>query len=62
MRTVSSAGIFRFFAADVFLSTALRDESIGLEHVDDGIWNVIYYTTLLAKFSERSGELIGEIL
>jgi transposase InsO family protein len=62
VRTVSSAGTFRFKDLDVFISTALRDNSIGLEQVDDGIWNVVYYTTLLAKLSERSGELIGDML
>jgi putative transposase len=62
VRTVSRAGTFRLKDTDVFLSTALRDQLIGLEPVDDGIWNVVYYTTLLAKLSDRSGELIGEIL
>ena len=62
VRSVSSAGAFRLKDDDVFISTALRGEDIGLEQVGDGIWNVVYYTTLLAKLDERTGELTGEIL
>lgn len=61
VRTVSSAGTFRLKDTDIFISTALRDEPIGLEQVDDGIWNIVYYTTLLAKLDQRTGELLGEI-
>jgi len=62
VRAVSSAGTFRLKQHEPFLSTALRDEVIGLEEVGDGIWNVVYYTTLLAKLDERTGEMTGDIL
>lgn len=59
---VSSTGHFRLKRAEHYLSTALRDELIGLEEVDDGVWNIVYYSTLLAKIDERTGELTGHIL
>jgi transposase InsO family protein len=62
VRTVNAAGNIRLRDRDIFLSTALTGESIALEEVDDGIWNVVYYTTLLAKLNERVGEITGDVL
>jgi putative transposase len=42
VRRVSSAGTFRLHNGQQFLSQALNDEMIGLEEVQDGIWNVLY--------------------
>ncbi len=42
-----------------FLSNALANEHIGLEEVDDGIWNIVYYTTLLGRIDERDGIITG---
>ena len=38
---------------------ALNGERIGLEAIDDGIWNIIYYTTLLGRLDERTGKVTG---
>ena len=62
VQAVSSAGTVRLKQHAPFLSTALRDELIGLEEVGDGVWNLVYYTTLLAKIDERIGEITGDIL
>ena len=43
VRRVSSAGTFRLHNGQQFLSQALNNEMIGLEEVQDGVWNVIYY-------------------
>lgn len=32
---------------------------IGLEEGQDGIWNVIYYETLLGRFDERTRTMTG---
>lgn len=58
---ISSAGTFRLKGAHHHLSTALRDELVGLEEVGDGVWNIVYYTTLLAKIDERTGAMTGHI-
>jgi transposase InsO family protein len=62
IRPVNAAGNIRLRHRDIFLSTALTGEEIGLEEVDDGIWTVVYYTTLLAKIDERVGEITGDML
>lgn len=59
VRRVSRAGTFRLHARQPFLSQALRDEYIGLEEVDDGIWNIVYYETLLGKIDERTLLITG---
>lgn len=59
VRRVSAAGTFRLKAKQPFLSNALADESIGLEEVGDGVWNLVYYRTLLGKIDERTGQITG---
>jgi transposase InsO family protein len=59
VRRVSSAGTFRLHAQQPFLSQVLRGEDIGLEEVGDGIWNIVYYSTLLGKIDERSRQITG---
>jgi putative transposase len=52
-RLVSTAGCFRFKKHVVFLSQALKQEWIGLEEVEDGIWSLHFYDVLLARLDER---------
>ena len=59
VRRVSHCGTFRLHSAQPFLSNALRDEHIGLEEVDDGVWNIVYYSTLLGKIDERTLLITG---
>jgi putative transposase len=59
IRRVSTAGTFRLQSCQPFLSHALGGEDIGLEEVGDGIWNMVYYTTLLGKIDERTSRITG---
>jgi hypothetical protein len=59
VRRVSHAGCFRLKARQPFLSNALSYEHIGLEEVGDGIWNIVYYDTLLGKIDERTLTITG---
>ena len=59
VRRVSAAGTFRLKAKQPFLSHALADEPIGLEEVGDGLWNIVYYCTLLGRIDERTGRITG---
>ena len=59
IRRVSNCGTFRLQHAQPFLSNALRDQNIGLEEVDDGIRNIVYYNTLLGKIDERTLLITG---
>ena len=59
VRRVSNAGEFIINGCHRFLSQALKGEYIGLEAVEDGIWNIIYYTTLLGRLDECTGQVTG---
>jgi putative transposase len=59
VRRVSTAGTFRLHSQQPFLSQTLTGEDIGLEEVGDGIWNIVYYRTLLGKIDERSLLMTG---
>jgi transposase InsO family protein len=59
VRRVSAAGTFRLNSMQPFLSNALADQYIGLEEVGDGVWNLVYYRTLLGKIDERTGQITG---
>jgi putative transposase len=56
-RRIGSGGIFKFRGHTPFLTHALEGRDIGLEEVTDGIWNIVYYRTVLARLDERSGEI-----
>ena len=59
VRRVSHAGTFRLKSWQPFLSNALADESIGLEEVGDGVWNIVYYKTILGRIDERTRKITG---
>ena len=59
IRRVSTAGTFRLQSRQPFLSHALDGEDIALEEVGDGIWNIVYYSTLLGKIDERTSDITG---
>jgi transposase InsO family protein len=59
VRRVSNAGTFRLHSGQQFLSQALNGEYVGLEEVQDGIWNIIYYDTLLGRFDEHTHTITG---
>jgi hypothetical protein len=46
-------------ATDAAISHALKGDNIGLEAIDDGLWNILYYNTLLGRLSERTGKISG---
>ena len=59
IRRVSNAGEFKIGAQHRFLSQALKGDHIGLEAIDDGLWNIVYYNTLLGRLDERTGKITG---
>ena len=59
VRRVSTNGTFSWGGRPFFLSETLRGEDIGLEEVADGLWNLVYYQTLLGRIDVRSGQLTG---
>ena len=59
VRRVSHAGTFRFHSDQLFLTQALNGEHIGLEEVEDGLWNLLYYDTLLGRLDEHNLTITG---
>ena len=59
IRRISTGGSFSWHGRALFVSETLRGEDIGLEEVADGIWNLVYYRTLLGRIDVRSGHLTG---
>jgi hypothetical protein len=59
VRRISNGGTFRLHSGQYFLSQALNGEYVGFEEVQDGVWNIVYYTTLLGRFDERTHRITG---
>jgi hypothetical protein len=59
IRRVSTAGTFRLQSRQPFIRHTLSGEDIGVEEIDDGIWNIVYYSTLLGKIDERTSNMTG---
>ena len=56
---MSQCGTFRLHSGQIFLSQALNGEDIGLEQIQDGVWNILYYDTLLGRFDEQTKAITG---
>ena len=59
IRRVSRAGTVRLFSTQVFLSHSLADDDIALEEVDDGLWTILFYQSLIGRFDQRTGIITG---
>jgi transposase InsO family protein len=56
-RLVSRNGGFRWASLRVPLSHVLAEQYVGLEEVDDGIWDVYFGTVLLGQMDERTSRV-----
>jgi len=59
IRRVCARGAFRLKSGRFFLAKALAGEDLGLEEVDDGIWNIVFYNTLLGRIDRETGTITG---
>jgi putative transposase len=57
-RFVSRNGCFRWKNDAIFISQTLNDEYIGLETIDDGIFDVYYCTVRIGRFYEKTLQVI----
>jgi putative transposase len=57
IRRVSRGGTISWSGQLVFLSQVLRGEDVALEEIADDCWNIVYYTTLLARWDGRTQRL-----
>jgi len=53
VKTITTAGTFRFGKRIVYLANALTNQRIGMEETDDGLWQLRFRSVLLATFDER---------
>lgn len=60
IRRISACGAFRLQSGQYFLSNALKGEDIGMEEIDDGVWNIVYYNTILGRIDRKTGRITGQ--
>ena len=53
VKRITNAGTFRFKKRLLFIANALKQHTIGLEEVDDGIWSIHFCRVLLGRVDER---------
>jgi len=53
IKRVTNAGTFRFKNRLLFIANALKQNLIGLEETENGIWSIYLCNVLLARFDER---------
>lgn len=56
-RQVRTAGQMKWKGKNVYITTALAGERIGLEPIEDGLWMVYFATQPLGLFDERKGQV-----
>lgn len=59
VRRVSAVGTISLDGRQPFLSRVLHGQDVGLEEVADGIWNIVYYRTLLGRLDARTRRITG---
>ena len=59
VRFVCNAGTFRFRNRLLFIANALKQHSIGLEEIEDGLWSIYFGQVLLARLDERDFVIRG---
>ena len=53
VKRITNAGTFRFKRKLLFIANSLKQHTIGLEEVDDGIWSIHFCRVLLGRLDER---------
>lgn len=57
VRRVRSGGTIKFRGRVPFLSEVLEGDDVALDEVTDGVWNIVYYHTVLGRFDEHTGTI-----
>jgi hypothetical protein len=53
VKRITNAGTFRLKHKLLFLANPLKQQLVGLDETDDGIWSIYFGTVLLGKVDER---------
>jgi putative transposase len=57
VRRIRRGGDVKFRGRAPFVTHALAGADIGLEEITDGVWNIVYYRTVLGRLDERTGRI-----
>jgi transposase InsO family protein len=57
VRKVSRAGTVRLFTTQFFVATPLREQRIGFEEIDDGLYDVYFCFYLIGRYDSHKGKL-----
>ncbi len=52
-KRVTNAGTIRLKQRLLFIANSLKQQIVGLEEVDDGVWSIYFCNVLLARVDER---------
>jgi transposase InsO family protein len=52
-RRITKIGVFTWKQRQIFITEAVRNETLGFEHIADGLWSVFFGDVLLGRFSEQ---------
>ena len=50
---MTNAGTIRFKKRLLFIANSLKQQVLGLEEVEDGVWSIYFCNVLLARVDER---------
>jgi transposase InsO family protein len=59
VKRVTNAGTFRLKHKLLFIANSLKQNYIGLEEINDGIWSIYFGTVLLGRIDEREMRIYG---
>ena len=57
VRRISPKGALRWRKSSIFVSEVLQAEPVGLEEIEDGVWDVYFCDQLLGRFDEREDRI-----
>lgn len=58
-RLVSTTGQIKWHTEEVFVSQVLQGQQVGLEEIDDDLWDIHFGPAVLARFDGRTHRLLG---
>lgn len=58
-RRITKIGVFRWHRKQIFVTEALRNETLGLEWIADGLWSVFFGDVLLGRFDEENSQFLA---
>jgi hypothetical protein len=57
VRRVSRAGTIRVFHNQIFVSNTLHEDYVGLEEVDDGVYDLFYCFYLIGRYELKTNKI-----